>query len=67
MESQKVPNGPNRLWTIRDAAQFLSVSMRTVERARHRGEFPIAIRVGRAVRFEPQDVTAWAANARERD
>lgn len=57
---------PNQsLWTIQDAAEFLAVSARTVERARNRGEFPAAVRIGRAVRFDPDTVIAWALAAKE--
>jgi excisionase family DNA binding protein len=56
---------PDTLWTIRDAAEFLSVSPRTVERARSRGDFPPAIRIGRTVRFEATDVMEWAKTYRE--
>jgi excisionase family DNA binding protein len=53
------------LWTIRDAATYLSVSPRTVERARSRGDFPPAIRIGRTVRFEAAAVMDWANTYRE--
>jgi predicted DNA-binding transcriptional regulator AlpA len=54
------------LWTLHDAALFLALSVRSVERLRNRGEFPPAVRIGRAVRFEPGAVVAWARAAQEK-
>ena len=57
---------PDRpLWTIEDAARFLAVSQRTIERARNRGDFPSAVRIGRAVRFDASAVIAWALAMQE--
>ena len=60
-----VPNTDLRLWTIQDAANYLSVSARTVERARSKGEFPPAVRIGRAVRFDASAIVAWAFGGQE--
>lgn len=53
------------LWTIQDAAKYLAVSARTVERARNRGDFPPAVRIGTAVRFDANAVVAWAFEGQE--
>jgi excisionase family DNA binding protein len=47
---------PNRLWTIRDVADFARVSTRTVHRRIADGTLP-AIRIGGLVRFDPHAVT----------
>jgi excisionase family DNA binding protein len=63
--SAGLPTAPSSLWTIRDAANFLAVSARTVERARNRGNFPPAVRIGKAVRFESAAVIEWALAGQE--
>ena len=60
-----VPPPALPLWTLEDAARYLSVSQRTIERARNRGDFPLAVRIGRAVRFDASAVIAWALAAKE--
>jgi excisionase family DNA binding protein len=53
------------LWTIQEVASYLNVSQRTIERLRHDGRFPEAIRIGRSVRFEVNAIATWARSARE--
>jgi excisionase family DNA binding protein len=48
---------PPRLLTIRDVAEFLQVSTRTVHRLIDRGELAV-IRIGRSVRVRPEAVHA---------
>lgn len=50
----------NDLLTIRDLAQLVGWSERTVYNRRHRGDsMPPAVHVGRTVRFRRADVEAW--------
>ena len=63
--SELNPRRTDALWTIQDAADYLAVSARTVERARSRGEFPPALKIGAAVRFEARAVMDWALSGRE--
>ena len=49
----------DRLWTVQDAARFLSVSQSWVYTATRTGVLP-AVRVGRAVRFDQSALRAWA-------
>jgi len=48
----------NRLWTVQEAARFLSVSESWVYTATRTGVLP-AIRLGRAVRFNPANLRAY--------
>lgn len=52
-------------WTETQLAKFLQVSPRTLQAWRYRGgDTPPFVKVGRAVRYEPAAVKAWA---RERE
>lgn len=48
-----------RLLTPEDVAELLGVPVRTVLDWRHRGIGPYGIRVGRYVRYHPDEVEAW--------
>lgn len=58
--------GPTRLLSVKDLADVLQVPVTTVYEWRYRGEGPEAIRVGKYVRFDPDDVARWVASRRER-
>lgn len=47
------------LWSPADLAQYLGVPVATVYTWRTRGGGPPGMRVGRHVRYRPQDVEAW--------
>lgn len=47
------------LWTIEDLASYLKVSVKTVRDWRLRGAAPRALKLGRHVRFRPEDVEEW--------
>lgn len=49
-----------RLWTAREAAEFLRMSLSWVYQAASRGELP-SVRVGRALRFESAALALWVA------
>jgi excisionase family DNA binding protein len=48
-----------RLLTVSELAELVGVPEKTVYRWRHRGEGPEPIRVGRFLRFDPNDVSRW--------
>ena len=48
-----------QLWGIKDVAEFLRVPVQTLYQWRSRNYGPRGIRVGRHVRYRPQDVRAW--------
>lgn len=50
---------PSSLWTTEQLCDFLNVPRSTVYRWRTHGEGPPAYRVGRGLRFDPDDVQAW--------
>jgi excisionase family DNA binding protein len=53
----------DQLLTIRQVAEYLNVSLKTVRRLLGRG-LP-SVRVGRLVRFRQQDVARWIEARRE--
>ena len=48
------------LWTVGQVAQFLGVSKRWVHERTRRNEIP-CYRLGTALRFDPEEIRAWAA------
>ncbi len=58
-QAQSQPASPH-LWTARDVARFTRCSLRQVGYLREEG-LPF-VRIGRLVRFDPPQVTAWLLN-----
>jgi excisionase family DNA binding protein len=52
----------DRLWTIDDVSAFLGVPVQTLYQWRHRHEGPPCMRLGKHLRFDPDQVRAWVAN-----
>lgn len=50
---------PTQLLSVEQLADLLQVPVSTIYFWRHQGAGPRAIRVGRYVRFDTADVTAW--------
>jgi len=48
------------LWTVEDLCRFLGVSKRWVHERTRRGEVP-CYRFGSVLRFDAEEITAWAA------
>ena len=49
------------LWSVDDVCRFLGFSKRWLHERTRLGEIP-CYRFGAALRFDPQEVTCWAAN-----
>jgi DNA-binding transcriptional MerR regulator len=47
------------LWGIKDVAKYLGIPAATLYQWRHRGYGPEGKRVGRYVRYDPDDVCRW--------
>jgi excisionase family DNA binding protein len=53
----------DRLWTPQEAADYLGVPVATLYRWRSMGSSaPEGIRIGRHLRFDPDEVRSWAAS-----
>jgi excisionase family DNA binding protein len=51
--------GPERLWSVKDVAVYLGIPVLTIYQWRTRGYGPHGVRMGKHVRFDPDDVRAW--------
>lgn len=47
------------LWTVRDVAEFLRVPVQTLYSWRSTGYGPKARRIGKHLRYRPDDVMTW--------
>lgn len=58
----------DRLWTIRDLATYLNVSVGAVRMMRKRGEIPSActVKIGRRLRFVPSRIREWIGVEKKR-
>lgn len=55
----------DRLWTTEEAARFLGIPKATLYQWRYLGIGPKAGRVGRYLRYHPDDVIAWFRQQQE--
>jgi len=49
----------SKLWTINDVAEFLGVPVKTIYQWRTKDYGPPGKRVGRYIRYRPDDVISW--------
>jgi len=54
-----------RLWTVEKTALYLQVPKATLYQWRYLGIGPKAGRVGRHLRYDPEDVRAWFRQQRD--
>lgn len=50
-----------RLWSVHELGQYLGVEVRTLYHWRQAGTGPVALKVGRALRYDPALVREWLA------
>jgi len=55
-----------RMWTIQDLSEFLTVPVKTLYVWRTKDYGPAGIRVGRYIRYDPEDVYAWVASQKQK-
>lgn len=58
MPTREGNDGPRRLWTAEDVAEFLGLHPQTVYAKANRGEIP-SFKVGVKRRFRPEEIEAW--------
>jgi predicted site-specific integrase-resolvase len=56
----------DQLWGVQDVADYLSVPVMTMYHWRRTGYGPQGARVGRYLRYRPDDVRAWLEAQRQR-
>jgi len=47
------------LWGPEEVSAYLKVPVATLYQWRHRGYGPASVRIGRHLRYDPDDVRAW--------
>lgn len=47
------------LWTVHDVSAYLGVPAPTLYQWRHKGDGPPAIRLGKHLRYVPEQVRSW--------
>ncbi|PRX98171.1 excisionase family DNA binding protein [Allonocardiopsis opalescens] len=57
-------DGGEPLWSVREAAAFLGVPVRTLYQWRYREAGPPSHRIGRHLRYVPAEVRAWVREQR---
>lgn len=50
-----------KLWGIKELADYLDIPVQTIYQWRSRGYGPPGIRLGRHVKYRPDDVRVWVA------
>lgn len=53
--------GEDRLWSVHDVSRYLGVPVNTLYAWRSECRGPVARRVGRYLRYRPEDVREWVA------
>ncbi|MFE0027687.1 helix-turn-helix transcriptional regulator [Amycolatopsis sp. NPDC059021] len=49
----------SRLWTVEDVSKYLGIPVPTLYQWRSKGYGPAGRRMGRYVRYRPEDVQSW--------
>jgi predicted DNA-binding transcriptional regulator AlpA len=50
---------PDRLWTIKETSEFLSIPVGTLYQWNHRGDGPRPYKVGKHLRYDPRALMRW--------
>jgi excisionase family DNA binding protein len=56
----------SKLWGIKELADYLGVPVQTIYQWRTKGYGPRGVRMGKYVRFRPEDVERWVNEQAER-
>lgn len=57
--SPRISSALERLLSVEEVAEYLGVPVNTLYQWRHKGTGPTAFRVGRFLRYDPNDVRQW--------
>lgn len=60
-----MPNS-DRLWGVQDVSDYLGIPVQTLYQWRTKGYGPPGVRMGKYIRFEPDDVRAWFAALKDK-
>jgi excisionase family DNA binding protein len=64
MSTQATSANTNKLWSVRELAEFLDVPVTTVYQWRSKRYGPVGLRIGKHVRYRPADVERWLSTLR---
>jgi predicted DNA-binding transcriptional regulator AlpA len=56
------PEMPDRLWTVQDVSAYLNIPVDSLYQWRSEGHGPPGRRMGKRLRYRPQDVRDWVAS-----
>jgi excisionase family DNA binding protein len=59
MREQGSTEMPDRLWSVQDVSAYLGVPVDTIYQWRSQGTGPPGRRMGKRLRYRPQDVRDW--------
>lgn len=62
MERVLLTESTERLWGVKDVAAYLGIPVQTIYQWRSKGYGPPGLRIGKHVRFMPEEVRAWVAS-----
>ena len=52
------------LWTIEDVVGYIGIPVRTLYHWRVKGKGPVGTRIGKHIRYVPEDVKTWFSEQR---
>ena len=64
MGASLAPVRADRLWTVRDVADFLQLHAKTIYDMAARGDLP-CVRFGGRLRFDQRDIASWVSARKE--
>ena len=65
MDLTAAASGPRPLWGTEDVAQYLGVPVKTLYKWRLERHGPPCLRVGKHLRYVPDDVFAWVERLKQ--
>ena len=63
VNAERAERMPPRLWSVRETAALLGLPVATLYRWRQHGTGPRAYRVGRHLRYDPDEIRRWLSGA----
>lgn len=62
--TQQIPK-PRPLWGVDDVAEYLGIPVKTLYKWRLESHGPTCLRVGKHLRYVPDDVIAWVESRKQ--
>ena len=55
-----------KLWSVQDVSDYLDIPVQTIYQWRTKDYGPPGVRIGKYIRYEPDDVRAWFAALKQK-